>query len=501
MKTLFFLFSLFVSTALFSADKPNVLFIAIDDQNDWIGHLGGHPNSLTPNIDALAKRGTAFTNAHCNSPLCNSSRSSLMISKRPSTTGIYGLAPFFRDVEEVKDAVSLPQHFMANGYRTFYTGKIYHGASGRSIGKVGPKGNGSKIKEWDVVGPGASGKPFPKEKMVNTPQPHRLVDWGVFPHKDEDKGDYKCASWAVDQLENMPEDKPFFLACGFFLPHVPCYATQKWFDMHPESETKLPLIQRGDRDDTPRFSWYTHWKLPEPRLKFLEESNEWMNLTRSYLACTTFVDTQLKRVLDALEASGHADNTVIVLWSDHGWHIGEKAITGKNTLWDDGTRVPLVFAGPGVTPNQMCARPAELLDMYPTLIDLCGLPKRDDLEGLSLMPQLKDASAARERFAVTTHNHDNHGVRSEKWRYITYADGSEELYDMVKDPNEWTNLIAPGNDRGAFDAVIAEHRKHIPSVNKKPAPKSAHRILTLDEDGTVTWQGEVIKPNDPIPEI
>jgi len=473
----------------FSAEKPNVLFIAIDDQNDWIGYLGGHPNAKTPHIDALAKRGTAFTNAHCQSPLCNPSRTSLMLSLRPSSTGIYGLAPWFRTLEEFKGRVSLPQHFSKHGYRTYTTGKIYHGGYGR-----GKKDTGT---EWDVIGPGASAKPFPPERLVkNTPQPHKLVDWGVFPHNDEDKGDYICATWAEEQLDAMPKEQPFFLACGFFLPHVPCFATQKWFDQHPEDKTTLPLIQRNDRDDTPRFSWYLHWSLPEVRLKFLEDENQWMNLTRSYLACTTFVDDQVRRVLDALKRNGFEENTVIVLWSDHGWHIGEKAITGKNTLWDDGTRVPLVFAGPGVTPNQVCGKPAELLDIYPTLNELCGLPEKEGLEGRSLVPQLKDADARREHPAITTHNHDNHGIRSENWRYIVYADGSEELYDMLKDPNEWNNLAGDPQ----YGDIIAEHRKFIPKENRKPAPGSRARILTY-ENGKVNWEGKDIGENDPIPEI
>ncbi|HRX78484.1 MAG TPA: sulfatase, partial [Pirellulaceae bacterium] len=460
------LFAIVLTSTRVAADKPNILFIAIDDQNDWIGCLGGHPQAKTPNIDRLASDGTVFLNAHCQSPLCNPSRTSLMTGLRPSTTGVYGLAPWFRTLDEYKAIVSLPQHLRDNGYRTYTTGKIYHGGYGR----------GKKDNEFDVIGTGASVGVRPKEMLVKTtPNPHPLVDWGVFPHEDEDKGDWKVASWAVEQLKEMP-DEPFFLSVGFFLPHVPCYATQKWFDLHPEESLQLPLIQAHDRDDTPRFSWYLHWKLPEVRLKYLQEANEWKNLVRSYLACTSFVDSQVGRVLAALEESGKADNTIIVLWSDHGWHLGEKEITGKNTLWDDGTRVPLIFAGPGVTPGQRCTKPAELLDMYPTLIDLCGLSKNDRLEGHSLLPQLKDADATREWPAITTHNHDNHGVRSEHWRYIHYADGTEELYDMRKDPNEWKNLATVS----AFATILAEHRAHMPKSSSKPAPGSASRILLYD---------------------
>lgn len=468
------------------ASKPNILFIAIDDQNDWFGCLEGHPQAKTPHIDALAERGTLFTNAHCQSPLCNSSRTSLMTSQRPSTTGIYGLAPWFRNVDEWKNLVSLPQYLSKHGYQTLSAGKIYHGGYGRRPGD----------REFDRLGPAAGVRVWPDKKLVETPQPHKLVDWGVFPHRDEDKGDWKVASWGVDRLHEELEE-PFFLSVGFFLPHVPCYATQKWFDLYPEDSLVLPPYRADDREDTPRFSWYLHWKLPEPRMKFLEDANQWKNLVRSYLACTSFVDSQVGRLMDALEQSSFRDNTIVVLWSDHGWHLGEKAITGKNTLWDRSTRVPLIFAGPGVARSAKCSQPAELLDIYPTLLDLCGLPANSKNEGLSLKPQLVDAMTPRARPAITTHNHDNHGIRSERWRYIVYADGSQELYDMEKDPNEWTNLVTDPS----FAKVVQEHRKWIPDVNRKPAPGSRSRILTRSEDGEVIWQGEPIGSNDPIPEL
>ncbi|MBI1246480.1 sulfatase-like hydrolase/transferase [bacterium] len=465
--------------------KPNILFLAIDDQNDWIGCLGGHPQAMTPNIDAIAKQGTVFLNAHCQAPLCNPSRTSLMTGRRPSSTGIYGLAPWFRDVPELANIETLPQFLHANGYTTYSTGKIFHGGYGRK----------KTDSEFQVLGPPASVGARPKQKLVNTPAAHPLVDWGVFPHKDEDKGDYKVASWAVETLNNKPQE-PFFLSAGFFLPHVPCYTTQKWYDMHPDDESLLPKIIEDDRADTPRFSWYLHWKLPEPRLKFLKEADQWKNLTRSYLACTTFVDAQIGRIMDALEKNGYADNTIIVLWSDHGWHIGEKEITGKNTLWDDGTRVPLIFAGPGITAGQRCTQPAELLDIYPTLADLVHTKQPEGLEGHSLLPQLKDAATKRDFPAITTHNHDNHGIRTERWRFIQYADGSQELYDMQADPNEWTNLAG----KAEFAPVIQELSKFLPPKSKPPAPGSKHRVLTYT-DGIAIWEGEEIDQNGPIPEI
>ncbi|MEM1295433.1 MAG: sulfatase [Verrucomicrobiota bacterium] len=466
--------------------KPNILFLAIDDLNDWVGPLAGHPQVLTPHMDKLAKRGTTFLNAHCQAPLCNSSRTSLLTGLRPTTTGVYSLQPWFRTVPGLEDHVTLPQYLKANGYATYSGGKIYHGGYGRKKEDV----------EFDQLGPGASGKPFPPKKIVNTPQAHRLVDWGPFPHNDQDKGDWLVADWAVQTLDSKPEG-PFFLACGFFLPHVPCFATEKWFDLYPTQTTLLPPILEGDRDDTPRFSWYTHWKLPEPRLKFLEENGETLNLTRSYLACISFVDSQVGRVLDALDRNGFGDNTVIVLWSDHGWHLGEKQITGKNTLWDRGTRVPLIFAGPGVVKAAKSTQPAELLDIYPTLVELCGLPENPENEGLSLVAQLKDPAKKRIRPAITTQSAGNHGIRTENWRYIHYADGSEELYDMVQDPHEWTNL-ADDPDYASVKKILATW---LPKNEAKPAPGSKSRLLELREDGKVFWELEEIRPNDPIPEI
>ena len=320
------------------------------------------------------------------------------------------------------------------------------------------------------------------------------MDWAVYPYEESDHKDWKTASWAVEQLDAKPKD-PFFMAVGFALPHVPLLATQKWFDMYPEDEVVLPRMLLDDRSDTPRFSWYLHWKLPEPRQKFLLEEGEQIKIVQAYLASVSFIDSQVGRVLEALERNELADDTIVVLWSDHGYHLGEKQITGKNTLWDRSARVPLIFSGPGVKAGQRSGRPAELLDMYPTLSELCGLEVPDHLEGLSLAPQLKHAQAPRTRPAITTHNHDNHGVRSEQWRYIRYADGTEELYDMVEDPNEFTNEASDSR----YAAEKRALRKQLPKINRKPAPGSAKRILTY-EASVANWEGEDIGPHDVIPD-
>lgn len=466
--------------------KPNILFIAIDDQNDWIGSLKGHPQARTPHLDAIAVRGTNFANAHCQAPLCNPSRASLMLSLRPSTTGIHGLSPGLRNVETTRDRRSLPQALMVGGYWTYSCGKIYHDGSMRRPARA----TGAVMTEFDEVGP-APGMPKPKEKIVKSGTgPHPLMDWGIFPEDDKDQADWKIADAAIDAIKRAPADKPFFVAAGFRLPHVPCYASKKWFDLYPEESLQMPPILENDRADVPAFAWYLHWTLPEPRLSALVKAGERKSLVRAYLASTSFMDSQVGRLIDALKEAGKLENTIVVVWGDHGYHLGEKAITGKNTLWERSTRVPLIFAGPGITAGQTCKRPAELLDIYPTLVELTGVPKVDGLEGVSLVPQLKDAAAPRDRPAITTHNQGNHGIRSEHYRYIRYADGSEELYDMQNDPNEWKNLAKDPR----LVTVLEDHRKWLPKVDVPAAPGSASRVLTKGENGLWIWEGKAIDP-------
>lgn len=473
------------ATHTHAADKPNVLFIAIDDLNDWVGPLGGHPQVKTPNMDALAARGTTFTNAHCQAPLCNPSRTSILSGLRPSTTGVYALAPWIRTSAKFRNTVTLFQAFHNSGYTTISTGKIFHGG-------YPPKED--RAKEVDVWGAPARMQPRPKAKFVQTPDQHPLVDWGIFPDKDADCFDHDIATWAVKEFRQLPKS-PWFFAVGFQHPHVPCYAPRKWFDLYPEDKLALPPVKADDRDDLPRFASYLHWKLPEPRLMWLKESKQWKPLVRAYLASISFADAQVGRVLQALKESGQEKNTIIVLWSDHGWHLGEKGITGKNTLWERSTRVPLIFVGPGIAAGARCARSAELLDLYPTLLDLCSLPPNRANEGISLVPQLRNAKAARQQPAITTHNSGNHSVRTEQWRYIVYADGSEELYDEVNDPNEWKNLAKEPK----LAAVKKELAKWVPSKSADPLPGSKHRLLTYN-NGIPVWEGKPIRPNDPFPE-
>lgn len=469
-----------------ATDRPNVLFIALDDMNDWVGCLGGHPQVKTPHMDRLASGGTVFLNAHCQSPLCNPSRTSLLTGMRPSTTGVYALEPWFRSAAPLKNLITLPQYFASHGYNTLTAGKIFHdGYPPRP-----DRENGAEFTAW---GPQGSFGPFPEKRFVKTPVEHRLIDWGVFPGRDEEQEDWQVADWAVQQLKSLPKDRPFLLCVGFRRPHVPCYASQPWFDLYPDGTLVMPPIKTGDRDDTPLFSWYLHWRLPEPRLSWLQANNQWRPLVRAYLASVSFADSQVGRLLGALKDNGFADRTVVVLWGDNGWHLGDKGITGKTTLWDGSTRVPLIFSGPGVAAAGRCTRPAELLDIYPTLVELCGLPAKPDLEGHSLVPQLREASAPRPWPAITTHGPNNHGIRTEQWRYIRYADDSQELYDMIADPEEWTNIAA--DPRHA--ETIRELARWLPKVNTPPIPGSKLRLIQL-QDGKPIWEGQPIGPDDPI---
>lgn len=463
--------------------RPNVLLIAVDDLNDWVGPLAGHPAVKTPNFDRLAKRGTTFLNAHCQSPLCNPSRTSFMLSLRPSTTGVYALEPSHFALPELKSRVSLFVHFLSSGYGVYSVGKLWH------------HGLSPQQRQRELTALGVVGKLMrPDQPFTVTPGKHPLVDWGPFPDRDEQHYDYQTAQWAMEKLESKPQE-PFLLAVGFSLPHVPCYAPQKWFDLYPDDDSLLPEVKENDRDDVPDFAWRLHWQLPEPRLKWLKESGQWRPLVRAYLASISLMDAQVGRLLDALEASGRAENTIVVLLSDHGWHLGEKGITGKNTLWERSTRVPLIFAGPGVARGAKCGSPAELLDLYPTLSDLCGLKPREDLEGHSLLPQLRDAAAPRRQPAITTHGPGNHTVRTDRWRYIRYADGSEEFYDMVADPHEWTNLSGDPKHAGRKQELA----EWLPDSSAAPVPGSKSRLVELKE-GSVYWEGKLVGKDEPVPD-
>ena len=417
------------------ADRPNVLFIAVDDLNDWLGCMEGHPNAKTPNMDKLASQGVLFTNAHCQAPLCGPSRASLMTGMRPSSTGIYGMINDNRirsDNEFTKDVIFLPEYFKKHDYHTMGIGKLFHshapdGLFDESGGRY--KGFGplpEKRFVWDGIGTSD------QERYGRT-----STDWGAFPESDTLMPDHKSADWTIERLGRQYE-QPFFLAVGFLRPHVPLYVPQKWFDMHPVETLTMPPYNPDDLNDVPPVALQINDLPMMPQTDWAIESGEWPNIVQAYLACVSFVDYEIGRIMEALEESRYADNTVIVLWSDHGYRLGEKGTFAKHALWEEATNAPLMFAGPGLPEGKVISSAAEMLSIYPTLLELCGLPSYDKNEGSSLVSVMQGKENT-ERYAITTFGMNNHAVRSDHFRFIQYEDGMQELYDHKEDPFEWTN--------------------------------------------------------------
>lgn len=434
--------------------RPNVLFISIDDLNDWVGCLDGHPQVKTPNIDALAAKGINFTNAHCQAPICNCSRVSLLLGKLPSTTGMYFLAPNFRDAAGTKDEVTLPQYFRQHGYYASTRGKIFHGKTDKD--------------SFDHI-ERATGWRRGKEKLRYTvPKTNPLWDWGQVDVPDEEQRDFQTAAWAAKELPKLAKrDEPFFLAVGFHLPHVPIYASKKWFDMYPLEDLQLPPYSKTDLNDLSDYSQQLTLNPTGPRHSWMVENDEWKHAVQAYLATNSFVDSLVGTVIEGLHASGEADNTIIVLWSDHGFHLGEKHRWAKRSLWEETTRVPMIFAGPGIGAGD-CSRAVGLIDIFPTLNELCHLPAKKDLEGKSLLPLLNNPSQEWDRPALTTFGPNNHTLRTENWRYTLYSDGSQELYDHKVDSNEWTNLA----DKPEHSSMIKKFKQWLPNTNANPLPGS-----------------------------
>ncbi len=440
--------------------QPNVLFIAIDDLNDWVGCLGGHPDVKTPNLDRLAQRGVLFTNAHCSAPACNPSRASLMTGILPSTSGVYHNPQPWRKSPVLGDAVTLPQHFMAHGYRVVGGGKIYHGRfpDPPSWHEYFPSQQKNKPDD-----------PMPPNRPLSGIPKTAHFDWGPVDVPDSQMGDWQVADWAIGELQKQ-HDRPFFLGCGFFRPHLPWYVPSKYFNMYPVDKVTLPNINENDLDDVPPIG--KKMARPERDHKNVIEYNQWRKAVQGYLASISFVDTCVGRVIDAFDESPYADNTVIILWSDHGWHLGEKLHWRKFALWEEATHNVFMVVAPGVTRSgQRCSRPVTMLDIYPTLIDLCNLTAKDELEGKSLLPLLKRPKAKWDRPALTTHGRNNHSLRTERWRYIRYNDGTEKLYDRDKDELEWNNLLWLAEPEPEHRQVADELAKWLPEANAPDVPR------------------------------
>lgn len=455
--------------------RPNVLFIAVDDMADWAGYLGGHPDVRTPNIDRLANRGFVFTQAHVASPICGPSRAALWTGMRPERTQVYTNVGNYTDY--VPDATILPQHFMQDGYHVMGAGKLIHPTGnvvpeafhryGPGTGIVGGPFTAEELATENMDptytvdrGPGGLQVVLPMNGISTIDRPTNqfsTFDWGPVDLTDSEMPDGQIADWAVEQL-GKAYDQPFFLAVGFYRPHQPFFVPRKYFEMYDEDTISLPPTIAGDLHDLPQAGKYfglLPWS--SGRHDTVMKHNQWKGGVRGYLAAITFADAQVGKVLDALDKSPYADNTIIVFFSDHGWHLGEKEHWGKHTPWQRSTHVPLVIVPAknsslaGLPVDERIDAPVNLLDLYPTLIDLCGLSPRADLDGQSLAPLLKDPRAPWRGATVSTVGRGTHSVRTKAWRYIRYYDGSEELYDTVADPNEWFNLASEEK----YDAVKA----------------------------------------------
>jgi len=422
-----------------AAQKPDVLFIVIDDMNDWTTLLDKSNPIKTPLLERLAARGMLFTRGYCVVPGCNPSRAAVMTGYSPETTQCFDNGGRTDWYKTKPDAVTLPQYFRNNGYRAKGAGKVFHFTAGGDD----PRGTGHS---WDDF-----------QKLVRTPSPHLNGytrdmkgvmglagpgwDWGETPAPQGDEKMFEYVSRAMDEKW----DKPMFLAAGIFKPHLPFYASAEFFQLYPLDKVVMPPMPANDLDDVPeagrKMARREHFIYQNTTRYQPPETRSLQRMVQSYQAASSYADSLVGRLLDKLDASGKAGNTIIVLWSDNGYHLGDKGSCVKFTLWEKGTHIPFIVVAPGVTkPGSRCDTPVSLLNIYPTLLELAGLPPKPDNEGHSLMPLLKNPKAVWSHPAIMTMGPGNKAVRTERWRYIRYKDRAEELYDEQKDPWEWTNL-------------------------------------------------------------
>ncbi len=471
--------------------RPNVLFLAVDDMNDWIGCLETTPCAVTPNIDRLASRGVNFTNAHTAGVFCAPSRAAIFSGQYASTTGCYSTPNYFVGHPEIE---SLPMSFAKAGYTTLGAGKLFHHPAG-AIDQRGwtefflrnqfQRENGWPLESW------SSETPFPSRFPASVYNEGQAItgglflEWGAIPNEKEDAmADSIRINWAVEQLKKK-HDKPFFLACGIYAPHFPNYCPQKYFDLYDPAKIKLPPYKEDDLQDLPlkvRRQKENRKRQHHDKLVKLDAVDDAIH---GYLACVSYADAMMGRVLDALESSPYADNTIVVLWSDHGYHHGEKGDWGKHTLWERTSNVPFIWAGPGVANGIMTDVTVSLIDMYPTMVEICDLPKpQQRLEGESLASTLKQPSAAKDRNVFLPHmNPGEYAIINRDWRYICYGEDGEELYDLGTDPNEWNNLAS---DEKYVD-LKAELRKSAPVTFAVPEPSLNLRKDLLVEGETFRW--------------
>ena len=461
------------------SDKPDVLFIAIDDMNDWVGALGGEYKAKTPHIDALARRGMVFTNAHVPGTSCTPTRTALLTGMSPFKSGLYSHEIDWRKTPVVRDVATLPRHFRNNGYRTIGAGKIFHAHSYTINGARGQQ----DTTAWDDYFPSLerqlTDEIYPVAGQTDGAARGGGTKTGWFDFhpvvaRDDAMGDGQVASWIVEQLQS-PSKKPLFTAVGIYRPHLPWYTPSKYFDLYPIDQLELPPYLANDRDDTASKKEYNK----EPGLGFKAMpslakpvSNKVKRALQAYLASVSFSDAMVGKIIQGLDESGRADNTIIVLWSDHGFHLGEKDTWGKFTLWERTTHVPFIVVAPGTTKAGSKSNEAiSLQAIYPTLTDLAGLATPKHVDGKSIRTLLERPDSKWDEVAITVVEHGSYAVRDDHFRYITYKDGGEELYDHRTDPNEWTNVVK----KPEYADILAVLRQKIPPLTDQKLPPKKNK--------------------------
>lgn len=454
------------ATAAEKSERPNVLFIIADDLNCDL-HCYGHPSVQSPNIDKLAARGVRFERAYCQFPLCSPSRSSFLTGRRPDVTkiltnsgqtakGEYTSHPHFRDF--IPDTVTLPQLFRNNGYFVARVGKLYHYGVPGQIGTSGL----DDPQSWDqVVNP--YGRDKKEEGKIFSLVPGSFggtLSWLAADGTDAEQTDGIGAAEAIKLLE-AHQDGPFFLAVGFYRPHTPYVAPKKYFDLYPADEIPLPELSADDISRTPAAAYASAKSDQEKMDDQLRRA-----AIQAYWASITFMDAQVGQVVDALDRLGLADNTIIVMTSDHGYHMYEHGLWQKMSLFENSARVPLIVAAPdGKSAGQSTAGLTELVDLYPTLAEFCGLTAPDYLDGVSLQPVLADPAKSVNSAAftqVSRGNFSGYSVRTNRWRYTLWDDGrkGEQLYDMQADAGETKNLASDPQHAKVVARLKATIRKY-----------------------------------------
>ena len=475
MKLLFLLAGIFLFCISGFAQKQNVLFIAADDLSCALGCYGD-PIAKTPHLDRLAATGVCFLNAYNQLPLCNPTRASVMTGLRPDTIKVYDLDRHFRD--EVPDAVTLSQQFMKHGWWAGRVGKVYHYNVPASIGTDGFDDPPSWQKTVNPIG-----RDKTDESLIFNAEPHRKISaalsWLAADGKDEEQTDGMIATEAIRLMDEHKKD-PFFIAAGFFRPHTPFVAPKKYFDMYPLEEMRLPFAPSDDREDIPIAAFAHNCPIPHYGLDELT----CRKAMQAYYACVSFIDAQVGRMLTALNRLGLAENTVVVFWSDHGYHLGEhNGIWQKRTLFEQGARAPLIIRNPVSKGNgQACRRIVEFIDIYPTLTELARIKTPKQVEGRSLVPLLQNPLSEWNGFAITQvlRPSDNRlakpvmgrSIRTERWRYSDWAEGKNgvELYDHYADPMEFNNLAENATKENL--AVMKTLRKMLVKKASGQTPKT-----------------------------